>query len=197
MDNEIVPNIHIGEALRIWCKRNHLTRQKLADEMGLPKSNIDRILSKPTIETNKLLEFSHVLRCNFFAAFFGEQYFVDSETEMEYLDTTPSYIHIGQKIEICLKEKKRTQNQLADLLGVKHPVISKLLRKDSIDSGRLVMISNFLGHDFFVDFYKDIIPNIVSENTFLQDKIRNLENTIEKLQEENLLLKQKLSKYEK
>ena len=176
-EGDVVKDVHVGEALRAWCKRNNLTRQKLADKMELPKSNIDRIFSKPTIDTNKLLDFSLCLGCNFFAEMWGGRYIVDAETEMKYLDTTPSYIHIGNRIEICLREKKITQNQLATYLGVQRPVVSKLLRKDSIDSGRLVAISNYLGYDFFADFYINAVPNELKAKQFLQEKVTDLEKT--------------------
>lgn len=191
-----IKDIHVGEALRVWCKRQNLTRQKLADKMKLPKSNIDRIFAKSSIDTNKLLDISCCLDYNFFAAFWGQQYFIDADTEMDYLMTTPSYIHIGHRIEMHLREKKITQNQLAAHLGVQHPVISKMLRKKSIDSERLVIISNYLEHDFFSDFYMNILSNMGDEKLFLQNKINDLEKTVELLQQENTILKQKLAKYE-
>ena len=196
IEGDIVKDIHVGEALRAWCKRNNLTRQKLADKMELPKSNIDRMFAKATIDTNKLLDISHALNHNFFAEFWRKEIEEYDIYELSDYETLPSYIHIGNKIEICLREKKISQNQLASQLGVQHPVVSKLLRKNSIDSGRLVIISNFLQHDFFADFYINVISNEVKENRFLSEKIVDLEKTIELLQEENNLLKQKLAIYE-
>ena len=196
IEGDIVKDVHVGEALRAWCKQNNLTRQKLADKMELPKSNIDRMFAKATIDTNKLLDISHALDYNFFADFWGEEKVKWNIENMMLFDTPPSYIHIGNKIEMCLRERKVSQNQLAAHLGVQHPVVSKLLRKASIDSGRLVIISNFLKHDFFEDFYINVITNEVQENRFLLEKIADLEKTIELLQEENGLLKYRLAKYE-
>ena len=65
IEGDIVKEVHVGEALRLWCKKNNLTRQKLADLMNLPKSNIDRVLSKPSIETSKLIDLSRKLNHNF------------------------------------------------------------------------------------------------------------------------------------
>lgn len=196
IEGNIVKDVHVGEALRAWCKRNNLTRQKLADKMELPKSNIDRMFAKPTIDTNRLLDISHALDHNFFAELWREEKGEYDIYEVSDTETLPSYIHIGNKIEMCLREKKISQNQLAAHLGVQHPVVSKLLRKNSIDSGRLVVISNFLKHDFFADFYIDVISNEVKEKRFLSEKVADLEKTIELLQEENSLLKQKIAKYE-
>lgn len=196
IEGNIVKDVHVGEALRAWCKRNNLTRQKLADKMELPKSNIDRMFAKPTIDTNRLLDISHALDHNFFAELWREEKGEYDIYEVSDTETLPSYIHIGNKIEMCLREKKISQNQLAAHLGVQHPVVSKLLRKKSIDSGRLVVISNFLKHDFFADFYIDVISNEVKEKRFLSEKVADLEKTIELLQEENSLLKQKIAKYE-
>ena len=196
IEGDIVKDVHVGEAIRAWCKRNNLTRQKLADKMELPKSNIDRIFAKPTIDTNRLLDISHALDHNFFAEIWREEKDEFDIYEISNYETPPSYIHIGNKIEMCLREKKVSQNQLAAHLGVKQPVVSKLLRKDSIDSGRLVVISNFLNHDFFADFYINVISNEVKERRFLSEKVVDLEKIIQLLQEENNLLKQKLAKYE-
>ena len=196
IEGNIVKDVHVGEAMRAWCKRNNLTRQKLADKMELPKSNIDRMFAKPTIDTNRLLDISHALDHNFFAELWREEKGEYDIYEVSDTETLPSYIHIGNKIEMCLREKKISQNQLAAHLGVQHPVVSKLLRKKSIDSGRLVVISNFLKHDFFADFYIDVISNEVKEKRFLSEKVADLEKTIELLQEENSLLKQKIAKYE-
>ena len=129
IEGNIVKDVHVGEALRAWCKRNNLTRQKLADKMELPKSNIDRMFAKPTIDTNRLLDISHALDHNFFAELWREEKGEYDIYEVSDTETLPSYIHIGNKIEMCLREKKISQNQLAAHLGVQHPVVSKLLRK--------------------------------------------------------------------
>ena len=194
IEGDIVKEVHVGEALRLWCKKNNLTRQKLADKMKLPKSNIDRIFAKSSIDTNKLLDISHCLDYNFFADFWGQKYIIDAETWMDYVTTPPSYIHIGHRIEMHLREKKITQNQLAAHLGVQHPVISKMLKKTSIDSGRLVIISNYLEHDFFSDFYKINDPD-EAENNSLTAGIKRYEHLVienNMLQSEVALLKEKI-----
>ncbi|WP_027454891.1 helix-turn-helix domain-containing protein [Xylanibacter brevis] len=158
IEGDIVKEVHVGEALRLWCKKNNLTRQKLADLMNLPKSNIDRVLSKPSIETSKLIELSRKLNHNFFAEFWSETSYDDLEKEGVFLATPPQTINIGTIISLHLAGNHITQNQLASSLGVTHPVVSKLLKKESIDTDKLVTISNILNRNFFKEFYMLHLP---------------------------------------
>lgn len=149
----IVKDVHVGEALREWCKRNNLTRQKLADTVELPKSNIDRVFSKQSIEISKLVAFSKKLGHNFFAEFWSDKNYEDLKTEIGFLEIPPESLNIGTSIGGYMLAKHIPQIQLANALGVTHPVVSKLLRRESIETGKLEEISNFLHRDFFVEFY--------------------------------------------
>lgn len=149
----MVKKIHVGDALRTWCKRNGLTRQKLADIMELPKSNIDRVFSKQSIETSKLEDFSKKLNHNFFAELWSDENYEDLKTQKGFLEIPPESLNIGTSIWEYMLENHIPQNQLATALGVTHPVVSKLLKKESIDTDKLVEISNFLNRDFFIEFY--------------------------------------------
>lgn len=200
-DNIFVQDIHVGDSLRKWLKAHNFTRQQFAEIMGLYRSNTDRILRNPTIETDRLLHISLTFNYNFFEAFWGTEVIDES-------GDTLKPVHIGERIELKLKEKEITQYQLAEKLGIQQPVVSKLIKKESIDSGRLTAISNTLGYNFFLDFYGDYknayqrqahINNHTSEeynkllfeNDHLKTKILDLEQTIERLQKELTLLKGK------
>lgn len=144
-----IPDIHIGDSLRKWLKTHCITRQQFADAMGLPKSNIDRILFNPTIDTDKLIRISKVLQVNFFEEFW-------SDSVVDEFGNTLQSIHIGQKIEMYMKSVDMSQAKMAELLGLQQPVISKILNRQSIDSGKLTEISRILEHNFFLDFYGNI-----------------------------------------
>ena len=198
-DNILVRDIHVGDSLRKWLKTHNFTRQQFAEIMGLYRSNTDRILRNPTIETDKLLHISLTLNYNFFQAFWGAE-IVDESGE------TLKPVHIGERIELKLKEQDITQYQLAEELGIQQPVVSKLIKKESIDSGRLTAISNVLGYNFFLDFYGDYknayqrqvhisshtleeYNKLLFENEHLKTKILDLEQMVGRLQKELASLK--------
>jgi transcriptional regulator with XRE-family HTH domain len=148
-DNNIIPDINVGEALRRWLKVHNITRQQFADAMGMYTSKVGRILSSPTIDTEELLQISKVLQVNFFEMFW-------SDTVIDEFGNTLQSVHIGQAIDKSLKNSDITQAKLAELIGVHQTDITRLIKKQSIDSGKLTAISRVLNHNFFLDFYGNI-----------------------------------------
>ena len=65
-------------------------------------------------------------------------------------------IHIGKLIEMTMKEQGRANKWLAECICVCPPAITKLYKKKSIDTDRLMLISQALNVDFF-QYYSDII----------------------------------------
>ena len=150
MDNNIiVSDINVGEALRKWLKVHNITRQQFADAMGMYTSKVGRILSNPTIDTEELFRISKVLQVNFFELFW-------SDNVIDEFGNTLQPIHIGQAIDKVLKGSDITQAKLAELIGVHQTDITRLIKKQSIDSGKLTTISRVLNHNFFLDFYGNI-----------------------------------------
>ena len=136
-----IPDIHIGEEIRRWM-HGKMTRQQLADKLHLPKSNIDRMLSSKSMETDKLLKICKLTGENFFARY---------GNHIDIANENIRVSHIGNEIWSWLDLNNISQNQLANALGVTHPVISKMIKKSSIDTDRLVQVSNILEHNFFTD----------------------------------------------
>ena len=150
MDNNIIiSDINVGEALRKWLKVHNITRQQFADAMGMYTSKVGRILSSPNIDTEELFRISKVLQVNFFELFW-------SDTVIDEFGNTLQPIHIGQAIDKVLKGSDITQAKLAELIGVHQTDITRLIKKQSIDSGKLTTISRVLNHNFFLDFYGNI-----------------------------------------
>ena len=150
MDNNIIiSDINVGEALRKWLKVHNITRQQFADAMGMYTSKVGRILSNPTIDTEELFRISKVLQVNFFELFW-------SDNVIDEFGNTLQPIHIGQAIDKVLKGSDITQSKLAELIGVHQTDITRLIKKQSIDSGKLTTISRVLNHNFFLDFFGNI-----------------------------------------
>ena len=145
VNNNIVPDINVGESLKKWLKIHNITRQQFADAMGIYTSKVSRLLSNPTIDTEELFNISKVLQVNFFELFW-------SDTVIDEFGNTLQSIHIGQNIEKQLKATDMTQAKLAELIGVQRTEIVRLIKKQSIDSGRLTAISRALNHNFFLVF---------------------------------------------
>ncbi len=67
-------------------------------------------------------------------------------------------VHIGKLIQQKLKEQERSGAWLARKLFTDPSNVSKIIRKQHIDTGLLLRISNILNFDFFQyysDFYKE------------------------------------------
>ena len=160
---EYVPiaDIHIGEVIRQWM-HGKMTRRQMADKLHLPKSNIDRILSSKSMETDKLLRICLLTGKDFFSIYGGN---IDIES------ANPKVLPIGEEIRGWLELNNIPQIQLANALGVTNPVVSKMLKKEFIDTDRLVQVSNILKHNFFTNITaQDAKPIFNHENYKIQDE---------------------------
>ena len=99
-----------------------------------------------TIETEDLYKISKTLQFNFFEKFWGDD-------KIDEFGDTLKDLHIGQEIDNYLKSKDITQAKLAESMGVLPSQVTRIIKKHSIDSGKLTSISNILDHNFFLDFY--------------------------------------------
>ncbi len=143
-----IPGINIGSLIVREFKRSGMTQVEFARRLNIPPSNVTRIFKKETIETSKLIELCGILDYNFFSDYCG-----DSDNAKNGYSLNRE-IQIGTNIESRLRNIKMTQVEFANHLGVKQPVVSRILKKESIDTGRLIEISNILDYNFFSDFYE-------------------------------------------
>lgn len=167
-----IPNINIGSLVAREFKRSGMTQAEFARRLNIPPSNVTRIFKKETIETSKLMELCDILGYNFFSEYCGD---FDNAKNGYSLKRE---IQIGTNIESRLRNIKMTQVEFANYLGVKQPVISRILKKDSIDTGRLIEISNILDYNFFSDFYESPLSDVNQEKASPQNKTLMSENSI-------------------
>lgn len=166
-----VSDIHIGDRIRKSIKSHDITRGHFAEILGVSNSKVDRILQNQTIETFLLYDISKKLGINFFSCYCRDWNPEDNSGETLY------YYHIGKAIELYMKSINLSQSVLAEKIGMQQAGISKLLKKNSIDTGKLVAISNYLGHNFFADFYINAVSNELKTMPVLQNKVKEFEKT--------------------
>ena len=184
-----MPNLedfHVGNMIITFLKNNNLPQAHLARVLQMPTSNLNRLLKRRSMDTDKLMEISMKLRHNFFADMCGEE-----ETGGSFILTAAP---IGRHIENRLKDLKITQTKFATMLDVASPEVSRLVKKTSFDVLRLLQISHLLDYNFFQDFYKIKENDNIEDNSFTAIIKRYEQLVIEnsKLQSEISALKQKL-----
>jgi transcriptional regulator with XRE-family HTH domain len=184
-------DLNIGDLIRNYLKTHHLTQHQFAEDIGLSKSKVDRLFQSRTIDTSLLVVISKALKYNFFALYAGDS---RNDNNCETIEN----IHIGKLIELKLKESNLSQAQLAERLKMNQPVVSKLIKKESVDTGRLVELCHVFDYNFFQDYYYR--PNrlideerkkyiallekynaLLNENARLKAEIYDLKTEIEKL----------------
>ena len=188
MDNLLVSvnDIHIGDRIRRTIKSNDITPGHFAELLGVSESKVDRILQNRTIETSLLYDISKKLGINFFSWYC-------SDWNPEDSGDTLYYYHVGKAIELYMKSISLSQADLAEKMGMQQAGISKMLKKNSIDTGKLVDLFYIFNHNFFEDFYNN--PKVI-----LQDKTLKYDILLEKynaLLIENDQLKTKILDLEK
>ena len=159
----MIESINIGKKIREIIAEKGISQAQLGRMLKKPATYITRLLNKETIDTENLIVICLHLKYNLFADFsksemLDEEYqcIIDIKNDNDDI-WSPGCIllrpHIGNKIVDILKQKKVTQAELGDYLGVSHQEVSRLLKNNSIDTGKLVLISNFLKYNFFGCYY--------------------------------------------
>jgi transcriptional regulator with XRE-family HTH domain len=62
----VTMSIHIGEAIRAKLSASGMTDQAFAERVGMHRNSVQRVLSKPSIDTMMLTSISKVLATDFF-----------------------------------------------------------------------------------------------------------------------------------
>ena len=146
LDN-FVTDLHIGSIIEDRIEKLGISKAEFSRKLQMPQSNASRFLKKKSINTTKLQAISMKLNYNFFEEFCGREDQNAGTANREW-----PIVNIGSAIESYLKEIKMTQIEFAELLGVKQPEISRLLKRSDIETERLAFISKVLKHNFFEEF---------------------------------------------
>ncbi len=159
---------HVGEMIENHLKEKGILRAELARKIGMPQSNLTRLLKKSSIDTGKLVEISRAIEYNFFKEFCRDTEYVNAYLKDE--DFYISEVNIGALIDKKMKEHGITQKELADklnqanqMLNIKQQNVSIIIKKNTIDTDLLCFISFILQYNFFEEYYKDNRPKEIPE----------------------------------
>lgn len=95
-------------------------------------------------------------------------------------------IHIGAEIKKIMKLRKKSQQELAELLKLSRQSISSLLDNADMNTEYLMKISVFLNYDFFMLYSQsltntekppidlELIPTLENELAIFLEKIRKI-----------------------
>ncbi len=148
--------LNIGELIEKRLKEIQMSHAELARAVNMDQSNMKKLLGKPSMDTGRLVLFSQAMRYNFFMDFSkNEDYKKLKDDEFKIDDS----IHIGGIIKVVMQSLKITQEELCDRLmkleegiSYRRGDISKLVNRKTIDTNKLLKISEALDINFF-DFY--------------------------------------------
>ena len=192
----IFDDFNIGEMVKKQLRIKKISQEQLSVMLGIPKTNTNRLLSNSSIDPDKLNKICEAIDYNFYAEICNDW------GRVQVVELTRP--HVGNLIVKRMAEMGITQYQLATYLGTKQPYVSTLLKKASMDTKKLLILSQAMKYSFFKDFYhglfqsnmpsgdnnEDVIEarpvlldryeRLVIENDRLKARIRLLEELLKK-----------------
>ena len=202
----ILQDIHVGNAIIRHLKEIGEKQSYLARLLDMPTSNLTRILKRNSMETHRLFDICMKLDYNFFALFGN-----DTDLLERYSLGEPE---IGLCIERQLNKLGMLRADFASALGIKPTDVSRILKRNSFETDKLLLISRILNYNFFKEFYHEVPTSIedqdkrirtfietkydemLIENNRLSNELSSVRNELasvkkenEKLKEENEILK--------
>ncbi len=187
-----VPDIHIGNEILRYLKDSGKTQAFLARGLNMPTSNLARILKRKSMETDRLFQICLSLDYNFFSIYGNEPDLAE--------DFSLALPNIGALVEMQLIKKKMQRSEFAESLGIKPSDVSRILKRTSFDTDKLVKISQILNHNFFCEFYHEV-PTTETEADFFRQReiqmIEELTNDNQRLRYENEELNKKVDYLQK
>lgn len=64
-----IPELHIGEEIKIRFDKSGLTQKEFGSRIGMPQQNVNRVFNGESIDTKRLAAVSRALKFNFFELF--------------------------------------------------------------------------------------------------------------------------------
>ena len=147
----IFDDFNIGEMVKKQLRIKKISQEQLSVMLGIPKTNTNRLLGNSSIYTDKLKKICEAIDYNFYAEICNDW------GRVQVVELTRP--HVGNLIVKRMAEMGITQYQLATYLGTKQPYVSTLLKKASMDTKKLLTLSQAMKYSFFKDFYHGLFQN--------------------------------------
>ena len=182
-------DIHVGNAIIHHLKDIGKKQSDLARLLDMPTSNLTRILKRSSMETHRLFEICMKLDYNFFALFGN-----DTDLLERYSLGEPE---IGLCIERQLNKLGMLRADFASALGIKPTDVSRILKRSSFETEKLLLISRILNYNFFKEFYHEVPTSIEDQDkgirTFIETKYDEMVIENNRLNNELTLIKNELA----
>lgn len=192
-ESVILQDIHVGNAIVRHLKEIGEKQSYLARLLDMPTSNLTRILKRHSMETHRLFDICMKLDYNFFALFGN-----DTDLLERYSLGEPE---IGLCIERRLNKIQMLRADFASALGVKPTDVSRILKRTSFETDKLLLISRILNYNFFKDFYHEVPSSVEDQDksikSFIETKYDEMLLENNRLKNELDLVKKELSSVKK
>ena len=193
-NGEMVPNIHVGKMIERRLSEMKMSQTQFAKIMFMPQSNISRLLKRETMDIEKLVVICMKMEYNFFEEFCGRK-----DTRAYNGKFSIPLVNIGSSISDYLKSNNMSQIEFSEIMGIQQPDTSKLLKRASLDTGKLTLISNNLHHNFFEEYCtvsQEIPQTAAEEDKTPTTEFQELLSRYENLTVENVTLKARIYELE-
>lgn len=126
-------SINVGLAIEQRINELGITKSEFGRRIGIPNQNVNRVLSKSSIDSDKLVEICNALDYDFFKLF-------SSSVE----ETKTSLLNI-LKLKAILKEKGIGEIKLASMLGISRSEVEAIMEGCDLTLGLVERIAEVLG----------------------------------------------------
>ncbi len=121
-----IKSINIGEEILARLNELNMSKSEFGRIIGIPQQNVNRILEKSSIDTDKLIKICSALRFNFFSLFFDEDRIAElgrmSISATDHSQAAGRDLHVSPEDAVMAERVK----YLEDLLNEKEERISEL-----------------------------------------------------------------------
>lgn len=125
--------INVGLAIEQRINELGITKSEFGRRIGIPNQNVNRVLSKSSIDSDKLVEICNALDYDFFKLF-------SSSVE----ETKTSLLNI-LKLKAILKEKGIGEIKLASMLGISRSEVEAIMEGKDLTLGLVERMAKALG----------------------------------------------------
>ena len=158
--------LSLGERIINRLEELKMSMAEFARLMDMDQSNLKKYLQKPDMDTGRLVQISQSLRYNFFMEFCDEGKFSDLKDDHFYINDK---VKIGNHIKRTCKGLNMTQEEFAIKLTealndgntYRQSDVSKIFSRGTVNTTRLMVVSQILNHNFFEDYCQDPVDTAI------------------------------------